>query len=69
MIYTIELDKDELKLLKILVRQEFYKEGLKLKNEALNKDAIESTRTKLLLIGGKLDNIIPVADKIPVKED
>jgi hypothetical protein len=62
--YTIELDKDELKLLKILVRQEFYKEGLKLKNEALNKDVIESTRLKLLLIGGKLDDVIVAADKL-----
>jgi hypothetical protein len=62
--YTIELDKDELKLLKILVRQEFYKEGLKLKNEALNKDVIESTRLKLLLIGGKLDDVIVAAEKL-----
>ena len=69
MTYTVELDKDELKLLKILVRQEYYKEGLKLKNEALNKDVIESTRTKLLLIGRKLDDVIVVADKITVRED
>ena len=65
MTYTVELDKDELKLLKILVRQEYYKEGLKLlRNEALNKDVIENTRAKLLLIGGKLDNIIVEAEKL-----
>ena len=53
--YKIELDKDELRLLKILVREEYYREGLKLKDKDLNKANIESKRLRLLLLGGKLD--------------
>jgi hypothetical protein len=62
--YTIELDKDELSLLKGLVRQEYYRVGEKLKDDVFDKNSIKNIMAKLLLVGGKLDNIIPVADKI-----
>jgi hypothetical protein len=62
--YTIELDKDELSLLKGLVRQEYYRVGEKLKDDVFDKNSIKNIMAKLLLVGGKLDNIIVVADKI-----
>ena len=53
--YTIELNKDELKILKRLVKDEF--------NFRKNQVTFDD-ETKLLMLIGKLDNVIPVADNI-----
>jgi hypothetical protein len=53
--YTIELDKDELKILKRLVKDEF--------NFRKSPVTFED-ETKLLLLIGKLENVVMVADNI-----
>ena len=56
--YTIELNKDELKILKRLVKDEF--------NFRKNQVTFDD-ETKLLLLIGKLDNVVTVADNIIVE--
>lgn len=67
--YIIELNKDELKALKKFLREE-YDSVKALRNnqvfrvEYKDGDSLEVREHELLLLLGKLDNIIPVADKI-----
>ena len=61
--YTIELNKDELKMLKQVLKEEFEVE--KYYREKVTESSTTSEKEhQLLLLIGKLDNIIPVADKI-----
>ena len=63
--YTIELDKYELNTLKDIVKKA-YKEAKK-ECEGITgfyRDILEDSAFKLLLLAGKLDNIVVVGDKI-----
>lgn len=63
--YTIELDKYELATLKDLVKIEYMKLSTATKNyNGFERDILEDSKLKLLLLMGKLDNIIPVANEI-----
>lgn len=58
--YTIELNDSELSLLKALVNQEY----IRVKSKDKKIFNTSSAETDLLLIQGKLQNIIPFAKKI-----
>lgn len=65
--YKLEVDKYELNILKSLVKNEYQKLIEKENNRYLidfELDMIKDSKFRLLLLIGKLDNIIPVADKI-----
>ena len=70
--YIIELDKDELKSLKKFLREK-YDSVKALRNnqvfrvEYKDGDSLENREHELLLLLGKLDNVITVADKITVE--
>ena len=63
--YTIELDKYELKTLKNVIKKA-YKEAKKdcEGKTGFDRDMLEDSAFKLLLLAGKLDNIIIMGDKI-----
>ena len=64
--YTIELNKEDMKMLKRLIRGEL----IRIEQFVLThgEDHITSKdKTQLLLIAGKLNNVITVADKITVE--
>ena len=69
MYYTIELTKEELNLLKHIVKnaiyenQEDFRDDL-FTNNYFGADATRNTIIKLQTIMGKLQNIIPIANKI-----
>ena len=65
--YNIEIDKYELGVLKSLVKNEYQKLIEKENNKYLTDfelDMIKDSKLKLLLLIGKLDNIIVTGDKI-----
>ena len=70
--YTIEISDDELMLLKSLTREEYTK-VLYLINKEASRAEVNSTKwledrgMQLLLLIGKLDNVITVANKITVE--
>jgi hypothetical protein len=67
--YTIEVDIHELNIIKDSVKKEYHELREKENNRYLTdfqRDMIENSKFKLLMLIGKLDNIIPVADKITV---
>ena len=64
--YTIELNKEDMKMLKRLIRGEL----IRIEQFVLThgEDCMASKdKTELLLFAGKLDNVITVADKITVE--
>lgn len=66
--YTIELNKDELKALKKFLKEEYNSVRALRNNEVFRVeykegDSLEHREHELLLLLGKLDNIILVADK------
>jgi hypothetical protein len=74
MTYTIELDKYDLARLKRIVKDALQRElkaidvSIKCKDES-GEALADYEATQLMMLMGKLDNVIPVADKITVKED
>jgi hypothetical protein len=67
--YIIELNKDEFKALKKFLKEEYGSVKALRNNEVFrveykDGDSLEVREHELLLLLGKLDNIIPVADKI-----
>jgi hypothetical protein len=67
--YTIEVDIHELNIIKDSVKKEYPELREKENNRYLTdfqRDMIKDSKFKLLMLIGKLDNIIPVADKITV---
>ena len=63
--YNIELDKYELATLKSLVKTEYKKLSDAIKNyNGFDRDVLEDSAFKLLLLAGKLDNILVMGDKI-----
>ena len=72
MSYTIEIDDDELRLLKSITRDE-YTRVQSLYNQEVSRAETNSTKWledrsyQLLLLIGMLDNVITVADKITVE--
>ena len=67
--YIIELNKDEFKALKKLLKEEYSSVKALRNNEVFrveykDGDSLEVREHELLLLLGKLDNIIPMADKI-----
>ena len=63
--YNIEVDKYELAILKNLVKAEYKKLTDTAKNyNGFDRDMLEDSKFRLLLLAGKLDNIIVVGDKI-----
>lgn len=65
--YNIEIDKYELSILKSLVKNEYQKLIEKENNRYLTDfelDMIKDSKLRLLLLIGKLDNIIVTGDKI-----
>ena len=67
--YTIELNKDEFKALKKFLKEEYSSVKALRNNEVFrveykDGDSLEVREHELLLLLGKLDNIIPMADKI-----
>ena len=69
--YTIELNKDELRVLKKFLKEEHRRVLSLLRNEVCIEHndgySLESRELALLLLIGKLDNVITVADKITVE--
>lgn len=69
--YTIKLDKHDLARIKRIVKDELKKE-LKsgrvctLQEDYSGAELADYEATQLIMLLGKLDNIIPVADKITV---
>lgn len=65
--YNIAMDSYELSIVKSLVKNEYQKLIEKENNRYLTDfelDMIKDSKLKLLLLIGKLDNTIPVANKI-----
>lgn len=65
--YTIELDIHELNIIKDSVKKEYRALQEKANNRYLTdfqRDMLEDSKFKLLMLIGKLDNIITVANKI-----
>ena len=63
--YKLEIDKYELATLKSLVKTEYKKVSDAAKSyNGFDRDIIEDSKFKLLLLVGKLDNIIVMGDKI-----
>lgn len=63
--YNIEIDKYELAILKSLVKTEYKKLSDTAKNyNGFDRDMLEDSKFRLLLLVGKLDNIIMKGDKI-----
>ena len=67
--YIIELNKDEFKALKKFLKEEYssikaLRNGEVFRVEYKEGDSLEVREHELLLLLGKLNNIIPVADKI-----
>ena len=63
--YKLEIDKYELATLKALVKAEYKKLTDAAKNyNGFDRDMLEDSKLKLLLLAGKLDNIIIMGDKI-----
>ena len=70
--YTIEISDDELRLLKSITRDEYTRVQSLHKQEASRAEInstkwLEDKACQLLLLIGKLDNVIHVADKITVE--
>lgn len=71
MTYTIELDKYDLARLKRIVKDALQRElkaidvSIKCKDES-GEALADYEATQLMMLMGKLDNVIPVADKITV---
>ncbi len=70
--YTIELNKDELKSLKKFLREEYdsvkaIRNNQVFRVEYKDGDSLENREHELLLLLGKLDNVITVADNIIVE--
>ena len=69
---TIEISDDELRLLKSITRDE-YMRVQSLHNQEVSRAEVNSTKwledkgMQLLLLIGKLDNVITVANKITVE--
>ena len=63
--YIVELDKYELNILKDIVKKDYKetKKNCKYKT-GFDRDMLEDSAFKLLLLLGKLDNVVQVADKI-----
>lgn len=68
MSYTIELNKNELRILKKFLKEEHRRVLSLLRNEVCVEHndgySLASRELALLLLIGKLDNVITVADKI-----
>lgn len=63
--YTIELDEYELATLKSLAKTEYKKLADTAKNyNGFDRDMLEDSKFKLLMLIGKLDNIVTIANKI-----
>ena len=63
--YNIEVDKYKLAILKNLVKTEYKKISDTAKNySGFDRDMLEDSNFRLLLLAGKLDNIIIEGDKI-----
>ena len=63
--YNIEVDKYELATLKSLVKSEYKKLSDTAKSyNGFDRDMFEDSKFRLLLLMGKLDNIIVEGDKI-----
>lgn len=72
--YIIELNKNELKTLKKFLKEDYNSIKALRNNEVFHVefkdgDSLENREHELLLLLGKLDNIILKADKITVKEN
>ena len=63
--YKIEIDKYELATLKSLVKTEYKKltDAARSYN-GFDRDILEDSKLKLLLLAGKLNNIVVMGDKI-----
>jgi hypothetical protein len=69
MYYTLKLNNDELKALKKFLKEDYNSVRALRNNEVFrveykDGDSLEVREHELLLLLGKIDNIIPVADKI-----
>ena len=69
MYYTLKLNDDELKALKKFLKEDHNSVKALRNNEVFrveykDGDSLESREHELLLLLGKIDNIIPVANKI-----
>ena len=65
--YVVELDIYELNIIKNSIKEEYHKLQEKVNNRCLTdfqRDMLEDSKFKLLMLIGKLDNIITVANKI-----
>ena len=63
--YKLEIDKYELTTLKSLLKAEYKKLSDVMKNySGFDRDMLEDSKFRLLLLIGKLDNIIIMGDKI-----
>lgn len=62
--YIIELSKDELSFLKSMVRDARYRALNKLKYDIFDKKSLNHIITQTLILNGRLDNIVPIADKV-----
>ena len=70
--YTIKISDDELRLLKSITRDEYMRVQSLHNQEVSRAEAnsikwLENRSCQLLLLIGKLDNVITVADKITVE--
>ena len=61
--YTIELNKDELKILKQVLKEEFKREQY-YKEMFTDGSTTSDKEHQLLMLISKLDNVITVADKL-----
>ena len=62
--YSIELDKYELNILKSLAKEEYKNLSVKCEDSiGFDRDMLEDSKFKLLMLIGKLDNVIMVVDK------
>lgn len=63
--YKLEIDKYELAILKKLVKTEYKKLSDTAKNyDDLDRDMLEDSKFRFLLLIGKLDNILVMGDKV-----
>ena len=63
--YKLEIDKYELAILKNLVKTEYKKLSDTAKSyDDLDRDMLEDSKFRFLLLIGKLDNILIMGDKI-----
>lgn len=63
--YKLEIDKYELATLKALVKAEYKKLTDTAKSyNGFDRDMLEDSKLRLLILAGKLDNIVVVGDKI-----